>query len=64
MTERQSKIPPPAWLRPYDPADSPGPIPSVVERFRRRRRNEVPRPGEAEFEAARYTVVLVTPEAA
>jgi hypothetical protein len=29
----------PPWVKPYDPADSPGPIPSVIERFR-------PRPDE------------------
>ncbi|MDI5936780.1 MULTISPECIES: hypothetical protein [Micromonospora] len=56
--------PPPTWLRPYDPADSPGPIPSVIERFRRRRRDEPEPPTEAEREAARYTVVLVPPAAA
>jgi hypothetical protein len=55
-------MPVPPWLKPYDPADSPGPIPSVVERFRRRGRAERPRPSEAEIEAARYTVVLVPPE--
>ncbi|QOC94113.1 hypothetical protein [Micromonospora craniellae] len=54
----------PAWLRPYDPADSPGPIPSVVEHFRRRYQAEETQPSEAEIEAARYTVVLVSPEAA
>jgi hypothetical protein len=54
----------PTWLQPYDPADSPGPIPSVVERFRRQPDPEQPQPSEAEIEAARYTVVLVSPEAA
>ncbi|MEU6021039.1 hypothetical protein [Micromonospora sp. NPDC047134] len=54
----------PTWLQPYDPANSPGPIPSVVERFRRRPRAEQPQPTEAEIEAARYTVVLMSPEAA
>ncbi|GGM21145.1 MULTISPECIES: hypothetical protein [Micromonospora] len=58
------QIPQPAWLRPYDPADSPGPIPSVVERFRRRGRDEPEPPSEAEREAGRYTVVLVSPEGA
>ncbi|WP_329109863.1 hypothetical protein OG792_13575 [Micromonospora sp. NBC_01699] len=53
----------PTWSQPYDPADSPGPIPSVLERFRRGR-PEQPAPSEAEVEAGRYTVVLVPPEAA
>jgi hypothetical protein len=48
---------------PYDPADSPGPIPSVIERFRPRPYQ----PGEEdpdgpEATARRYAVVLVTPE--
>ncbi|MDG4795307.1 hypothetical protein [Micromonospora sp. WMMD1082] len=54
----------PTWLRPYDPADSPGPIPSVIEQFRRQPDPEQPQPSEAEIEAARYTVVLMSPEAA
>lgn len=54
----------PSWLQPYDPADSPGPISSVVARFRRGSRGGEPSPTEAEIEAARYTVVLVSPEAA
>ncbi|WP_326562534.1 hypothetical protein [Micromonospora sp. NBC_01796] len=53
----------PPWAQPYDPADSPGPIGSVLERFRRGRPEE-PEPSEAEAEAARYTIVLVPPEAA
>ena len=64
MTASNTVRPSPAWLRPYDPDDSPGPIPSVVERFRRRRRDEPEPPSEAEREAARYTVVLVSPDAA
>ncbi|WFE63471.1 hypothetical protein [Micromonospora sp. WMMD714] len=64
MTTSNTVRPSPTWLRPYDPADSPGPIPSVVERFRRRRRDEPEPPSEAEREAARYTVVLVSPEGA
>lgn len=60
---RKVSVPPnPSWLKPYDPADSPGPIPSVREHFRRGR--EVPPPpSPAALEAARYTVVLVPPEA-
>lgn len=55
----------PAWIKPYDPADSPGPIPSVIERFRPdRNATQEPEPDEAEVEAARYTVVLLQPEAA
>ncbi len=50
-------------FQPYDPADSPGPIPSVIDRFRRGRIEE-PQPSDAEQEAARYTVLLVSPEAA
>ena len=50
----------PPWFRPYDPADSPGPIPSVVERFRRRGLDEEPQPSEAERQASRHTVVLVS----
>jgi hypothetical protein len=53
----------PPWAQPYDPADSPGPIESVLERFRRGR-SEEPQPSEAEVEAGRYTIVLVSPEAA
>ncbi len=48
---------------PYDPDESPGPIASVVERFRPRRPDHDG--GYAlglETEASRYTVVLVTPE--
>ncbi|MGW0433922.1 hypothetical protein ACWDV4_15455 [Micromonospora sp. NPDC003197] len=51
------------WAEPYDPANSPGPIPSVVERFRWRPDRPVA-PSNAEREAARYTVVLVSPDAA
>ncbi|GAB2919024.1 hypothetical protein GCM10027280_02570 [Micromonospora polyrhachis] len=51
------------WAEPYDPANSPGPIPSVVERFRWRP-DRPAAPSEAEREAARYTVVLVSPDAA
>lgn len=56
----------PSWIKPYDPADSPGPISSVIERFRPRRSDEPeqPEPDEAEIEAARYAVVLLPPEAA
>ncbi|MDG4760799.1 hypothetical protein [Micromonospora sp. WMMD710] len=54
----------PAWLRPYDASDSPGPIPSVIAHFRRHRREDEPTPTEAQREASRYTVVLVPPEAA
>jgi hypothetical protein len=53
----------PSWAKPYDAADSPGPIGSVLERFRRGRPEE-PHPSEAEIEAGRYTVVLVPPDAA
>nr|MDT0661674.1 hypothetical protein [Micromonospora sp. DSM 115978] len=48
---------------PYDPTESPGPIGSAVERFRRGR-PESPRPSEAEAEANRYTVLLVSPDEA
>ena len=48
---------------PYDPADSPGPIASALERFRRGR-PERPQPSEAEVEASRYTVLLVSPDEA
>lgn len=50
---------------PYDPADSPGPIPSVVDRFRPRPDDpaEPERPG-VEAELARYAVVLVPPDTA
>ncbi|GAB3160571.1 hypothetical protein GCM10027290_66730 [Micromonospora sonneratiae] len=51
------------WAQPYDPANSPGPIPSVVERFRRDRERPSS-PSDAEQEASRYTVVLVSPDAA
>lgn len=55
----------PAWIKPYDPADSPGPIPSVIERFRPRQDgSDEPEPDKAEIEAARYAVVLLPPEAA
>ncbi|MFC4106312.1 hypothetical protein [Micromonospora zhanjiangensis] len=50
-------------VKPYDPADSPGPIPSVVERFRPRRTEEDTSTGAA-AEIERYTVVLVPPETA
>ena len=54
----------PPWIKPYDPADSPGPIPSVIERFRPRSDEpDEPEPDEAEAEAARYAVVLLPPEA-
>lgn len=48
---------------PYNPGDSPGPIPSVIERFQPRLYN----PGEEdpdgpEATARRYTIILVTPE--
>jgi len=62
MLATQSRYQPP-WIKPYDPADSPGPIPSVLERFRPGR-DEEPQPSEAEIEAGRYTVVLVPPEVA
>jgi len=58
----QTRSPSPRF-QPYDPADSPGPIPSVIERFRRGRPEEQ-RPTQAELEAARYTVLLIPPEAA
>lgn len=56
----------PPWIKPYDPTDSPGPIPSVIERFRPRRSDEPEElePDAAEIEAARYAVVLLPPEAA
>ena len=63
MASEIRKLPQPTWLKAYDPADSPGPIPSVIVRFRRRGHAEQPEPSEAEIEAARYTVVLVPPEA-
>ncbi|MFV2085245.1 hypothetical protein [Micromonospora sp. LOL_021] len=50
-------------VRAYDSADSPGPIPSVIDHFR-------PGPdlpeqlSEAEHTAARYTVILLPPEEA
>jgi hypothetical protein len=50
-------------VQPYDPADSPGPLASVIERFR----PLAPGPGSAPelaAEVARFTVVLVPPEAA
>ncbi|MGC4804851.1 hypothetical protein [Micromonospora sp. DT233] len=56
--------PQPTWLRPHDPAESPGPIPSVIARFGRDGRAGRPSLTEAEREASRYTVVLVPPEAA
>ena len=55
----------PAWLRPYDPADSPGPIPSVIAQLSAARTG-----GDADTERrpsgrpSRYTVVLVPPDAA
>jgi hypothetical protein len=52
----------PPWVKPYDPADSPGPIPSVIERFRPRPDEpDQPVMDEAAIEAARYTVVLLSP---
>lgn len=50
-----------ATVKPYDPADSPGPIPSVIERFRPRADRPEPLTGPA-AEAARYTVLLIPPE--
>ena len=50
-------------VRPFDPADSPGPIPSVLERFRPSRERPEP-PSGPDAQAARFTVVLVPPEAA
>ncbi len=48
---------------PYDPADSPGPIPSVIERFRPKPYDpNAEDPDGPEATARRYTVVLVTPE--
>lgn len=47
-------------FKPYDPEDSPGPFPSVVERFRRCAWRDRPDPMVAQL--ARYTVVLVPPE--
>jgi hypothetical protein len=50
-------------VRAYDPADSPGPIPSVIDHFRPG--PELPEQlSEAEHTAARYTVILVPPEEA
>jgi hypothetical protein len=47
-------------FKPYDPADSPGPFPSVIEEFRRGAwRN---RPDPLLTQLARYTVVLVPPD--
>lgn len=48
-------------VQPYDPADSPGPIPAVIERFRPQPDEPEPPSGPA-AEASRYTVVLVPPE--
>ncbi|MEQ4303330.1 hypothetical protein ABNF97_18415 [Plantactinospora sp. B6F1] len=50
-------------IKAYDSADSPGPITSVLERFRPRPAGEAPSLG-AEAEAARYTVLLVPPDQA
>lgn len=50
-----------ATVKPYDPADSPGPIPSVVEHFRPRTDRPERLTGPA-AEAARYTVLLIPPE--
>lgn len=52
----------PPWYQPSDPADSPGPIPSVVERFRPRLDDDEPVLDDAEIKAARYTVVLLGPD--
>lgn len=49
-------------VQPFDPADSPGPIPSVIERFRAHR-DRPEEPFGPAAEAARFTVVLVPPEA-
>lgn len=50
-------------VQPYDAAESPGPISSVIERFRPSRERE-DRLFGPEAEAARFAVVLVPPEAA
>lgn len=52
-----------ATVQPYDPADSPGPITSVLERFRPHGTEPVS-PGRRQVEAERYSVVLVPPQAA
>nr|MDT0661343.1 hypothetical protein [Micromonospora sp. DSM 115978] len=52
----------PPWYQPYDPADSPGPIASVIERFRPRPDDDEPVLDDAEIEAARYTVILLGPD--
>jgi hypothetical protein len=52
-----------ATVQPYDPSDSPGPITSVLERFRPHRGGPAT-PGRRQIEAERYAVVLVPPEAA
>lgn len=49
---------------PYDPADSPGPIPSIVDRFRPRRHEPGDEGPAEDATLRRYTVVLVTPEQA
>lgn len=50
-------------VQPLRPEESPGPIPSVVERFRPSR-ERVERPSGPEAEVARFAVVLVPPDAA
>jgi hypothetical protein len=49
------------WFKPYDPKDSPGPIPNVAERFRRRAIDKQEARARAVVELARYTLVLITP---
>lgn len=51
-----------ATVQPYDRVESPGPIPSVIERFRAHR-DRPEEPFGPAAEAARFTVVLVPPEA-
>lgn len=50
-------------VQPFDPAESPGPITSVVERFRPSK-DRPERPYGPAAEAARFTIVLVPPEQA
>lgn len=50
-------------VQPYSSDESPGPISSVIERFRPSRERQG-RPFGPEAEAARFAVVLVPPEAA
>lgn len=49
------------WFKPYEPADSPGPIPKVIDRFRRRPFDRDELRDRANTTLARYTLVLVTP---